>query len=130
MLIFTEKVDNLSKENASEYLKKEVHSTMKKNLIKSILEAVSYLDSKIEIHSLPFEALSIIHKQVSEGDSYFDFKLNSVPCLLKKPLDDSDIDEERSCSADSSTYDLRINLVVVFHLIIHEGEPFSKQLLD
>ena len=78
------------------------------------------------MNSLPFEALSIIYRSVIEGESYFDFKLNAVPCLLKKPLDDSDNEESRSCSADSSTYDLRISMVVIFHLIIHEGEPFSK----
>ena len=71
-----------------------------------------------------------MYKAVHEGESYYDFKLNSVPCMLKKPLDDSDNEESRSCSADSSTYDLRSSLVVIFHLIIHEGEPFSKQKLD
>lgn len=130
LLIFTEKMDPLNTTDVSKALKNQMGFNMKKAVIKEILEAVSYLDNKIEINYLPFEALSITYKPVSEGESFYEFKLNTVPCLLRKPFDDSDNEESRSCSSDSSTYDLRMSVVIVFHLIIHEGEPFSKEVLD
>jgi hypothetical protein len=92
LLIFTEKLVPLNLRTLPDDLQVPVPANEKKRVISHILSAAAYLDSKIEINCLPNEALDIQPIKVPEGESYYDFKLNAVPCLLKRSQDDSDFD--------------------------------------
>lgn len=54
LLIFTEKMPLLSDQKLPDFLDFDFSNNSKKEIITDIIEAVSYLDSKIEINCLPY----------------------------------------------------------------------------